>query len=129
MLDHGVEHLVVGHIGAVEAEVGCDRLLGAEPVARTDARAVVQPLELIARRRALQLFVDPNVEPVVAQDLERLSRRSAHRVVINFRFHVGSFSGRGFKRLNKDLTVDTSFPAQALSRLRNDAPSSSFLRL
>ena len=101
--DHRVEHFVVGDIGARQAELVGERLLRAQALARADPRAVVQRLEFVAGRRIFQIFVDPHVAARVAQDFERLARRSAHRVVINCRFHFGSSFLAEFKGLNKRI--------------------------
>ena len=121
VLDHGIEDLIVGDVRTGQSQFLGQGLLGTKALARAYAGAVLEALQFIAARRRLQIFMDEDVETVVAQELERLAGRSAHRVVINFCFHRRGPSHKGFNKLNKDLTPQTSFSRRPSSRLRNDA--------
>src|SRR5438067_5718334 len=57
MLDHRVEHLIVGDVWASQAELASERLLCAQAFARSDSGAVVEALKLVARRRSLEIFL------------------------------------------------------------------------
>ena len=87
MCHHGVEHLVVADVGASEAELGGERLLGAQAVARADAGALVKPLQLVAAGRGLQIFVDGDGGARGADNLQRLARSPAQRIVVDGDFH------------------------------------------
>ena len=127
--DHRIQHLVVGDVRPVEPQVLCQRFLGAQAVPRADPGAAIQADKLVAARRLLQIFVDPDVAPFVPKDIERLAGRTAHRVVKNCSFHRRRVSPSEFRKLNKELTCFGKFCFSLLSRLRNDGASPSFQRL
>ena len=56
MRDHRVEDRVVGDVRRGQAELGGQRLLGAQALARADAGALVEPLQLVAAGRCFQIF-------------------------------------------------------------------------
>jgi len=85
--DHCVQDLVVSDIEPGEAELLGERLLGSQPVARSQSSALVQPLQLFAARRRLHIFVDRHVRARLGEDIERFAGRPAHWIVINCCFH------------------------------------------
>ena len=128
MLDHRIQDLVIGDVGAREAEFGGDRLLRAQSIARADPRLVVKALQFVARGRRLQIFDNGRLGPRLPKNLERLAGCSTEWIVIN-RYGPVTESPRTLKPnpAGRPLNAGES-RAEALSRCRNDVAPSSLLR-
>src|SRR4051794_16159112 len=94
MLDHRIEHLVVGNVEAGEPKFLGQGFLGAKTVAWSNPRTVIKARQFIAGRRLFYIFVNPHVAASFAQDFERFSRGAAHWIVKNRRFHDLGFPER-----------------------------------
>ena len=58
MFHHRVQNCVVGYRWVGEAELGRERLLVAEALARRDAGPLIQPLQFLAAGRRFEIFDD-----------------------------------------------------------------------
>ena len=108
--------VVVGDAGPVEAELLGQRLLGAQALARRDPGALVKTLQLVARRRGLQIFLDRHVEAGIAQDssvLREFRTSDCDKSSLSLRL----CSWREFKRLNNDLTWYTRLSSRVIVAL------------
>jgi len=98
LLDYGVEQLVLTNISFVKAQLLEQGFLFSNQASHGPLHAICQVLQLIARRRRLQVFDDAWFEAGGANGCQGIARCSAVGIVIDrdlhgvlpMPFHIGS---------------------------------------
>ena len=87
MFHHRVENFFVADTGPGEPQLLRQRFLGAQSLARRNSVTFVQPLQLSAAGRCLEIFDNGDIRTFISQNFQCLARCSASRIMINCCLH------------------------------------------
>src|SRR5690606_801499 len=114
---HGVEDLVVAHIGAAEAELPIGGLLGPQEVARGDPHRADEARQLVAGDRVEEVVHRLVLDPRLTQDLRELPAGGARRLFVDDDAFVGHGSAAcGSTACRSDAHGTTAFRHVSFSR-------------
>lgn len=90
MFHHRIQNLFIVHSGLGETQLGGQWFLVSQALPGSDSGALIEPLQLSAAWRRFEILDDLDVNALILQYFQRLAGRTAHRIMIDCRFHFES---------------------------------------